>query len=125
MGVWSHPQSGYDKKTQAYDIAKVMDTVKIEKATLVTHDIRKMVGHACAAQFPARDTLVVIDAPLPGIGTWDEIIRSPTLGHFNYRGPDVERLVKGRERIYLDRFWNELSTDPKSIEEARLARRAM
>jgi len=48
---------GHDKKTQAYDIAKVMDTVKIEKATLVTYDIGKMVGHAFAAQFPARDTL--------------------------------------------------------------------
>jgi len=24
-------------------------------------------------------------------------------------GKDMERLVAGRERIYLDRFWNELS----------------
>jgi pimeloyl-ACP methyl ester carboxylesterase len=59
-----------------------------------------------------------MDAPLPGIGPWDEIVRSPTLWHFNFRGPDVERLVKGRERIYLDRFWNELSADAKSIDEA-------
>jgi pimeloyl-ACP methyl ester carboxylesterase len=49
---------------------------------------------------------------------WDEIIRSLTLWHFNFRGPDVERLVKGRERIYLDRFWNELSANPKAINEA-------
>jgi pimeloyl-ACP methyl ester carboxylesterase len=59
-----------------------------------------------------------MDAPLPGIGPWDEIIRSPALWHFNFRGPDVERLVKGRERIYLDRFWNELSANPKGIDEA-------
>ena len=38
--------------------------------------------------------------------------------HFNFRGPDAERLVKGRERIYLDRFWNELSANPKAIDEA-------
>jgi pimeloyl-ACP methyl ester carboxylesterase len=25
--------------------------------------------------------------------------------------------VKGRERIYLDRFWNEFSADPKSFDE--------
>jgi len=25
--------------------------------------------------------------------------------------------VQGRERIYLDRFWNELSGDPKRIDE--------
>ena len=30
----------------------------------------------------------------------------------------MERLVKGRERIYLDRFWNELSANPKAIKEA-------
>ena len=53
-----------------------------------------------------------------GIGPWDEIIKSPMLWHFNFRGPDVERLVAGRERIYLDRFWNELSFNPKAIDEA-------
>jgi pimeloyl-ACP methyl ester carboxylesterase len=85
----------------------------------VTHDIGNMVGNALAAQFPDRVTRrAVIDAPLPGIGQWDEIIRSPALWHFNFRGPDVERLVAGRERIYLDRLWNELSADPKSIHEA-------
>ncbi len=36
--------------------------------------------------------------------------------HFNFRGPDEERLVQGRERIYLDRFYNELSADPKTID---------
>ena len=85
----------------------------------MTHDIGNMVGYALAAQFPDRVTRwVVIDAPLPGIGPWDEIIRSPALWHFNFRGPDVERLVAGRERIYLDRFWNELSADPTAIDEA-------
>jgi len=39
------------------------------------------------------------------------------LWHFNFRGPDVERLVAGRERIYLDRSWNELSANPASIDE--------
>ncbi|MFX8546770.1 hypothetical protein ABTM05_19125, partial [Acinetobacter baumannii] len=61
---------------------------------------------------------VVIDAPLPGIGPWDEILKSPMLWHFNFRGPDVDRLVKGRERIYLDRFYNDLSAHPKAIDEA-------
>ncbi len=119
MGLSSHPPGGYDKKTQAHDIAHVLDRLKIGSTALVTHDIGNMVGYAFAAQFPARVTRwVVIDAPLPGIGPWDEILRSPALWHFNFRGPDVERLVKGRERIYLDRFWNELSANPKKIDEA-------
>jgi pimeloyl-ACP methyl ester carboxylesterase len=85
----------------------------------VTHDIGNMVGYALAAQYPARITKwVVIDAPLPGIGNWDEIKQSPLLWHFNFRGPDEERLVAGRERIYLDRFYNELSADPRKIDQA-------
>ena len=119
MGLSSHPEGGYDKKTQAGDIARVLDILKIDKVDLVTHDIGNMVGYAFAAQYPDRVTrFVAMDAPLPGIGPWEEIIRSPVLWHFNFRGPDVERLVKGRERIYLDRFWNELSANPKSIDEA-------
>ena len=119
MGLSSHPDGGYDKATQARDVAMVMDALGVDKAALVTHDIGNMVGYALAAQYPERVTKwVVIDAPLPGVGPWDEITRSPMLWHFNFRGPDVERLVAGRERIYLDRFWNELSANPRAIDEA-------
>jgi pimeloyl-ACP methyl ester carboxylesterase len=118
MGLSSHPERGYDKKTQGHDVARVLDKLKIDKADLVTHDIGNMVGYAFAAQYPARVARwVAMDAPLPGIGPWDEILKSPALWHFNFRGPDVERLVQGRERIYLDRFWNELSATPSSIDE--------
>lgn len=118
MGLSAHPDTGYTKKNQAVDIAGVMDALKIQKAALVTHDIGNMVGYALAAQYPARIVRwAVIDAPLPGIGDWDNIIRSPLLWHFNFRGPDEERLVKGRERIYLDRFYNELSANPSRIDE--------
>ena len=119
MGLSAHPDTGYTKKNQAVDVAGILDHLNIQRADLVTHDIGNMVGYAFAAQYPARVTRwVVIDAPLPGIGDWDEIIRSPLLWHFNFRGPDEERLVAGRERIYLDRFWNELSANPKAIDEA-------
>jgi len=119
MGLSTHPDQGYTKKNQAVDIAGVMDALKISSADLVTHDIGNMVGYALAAQYPTRITKwVVIDAPLPGIGNWEEIKESPLLWHFNFRGPDEERLVAGRERIYLDRFYDELSADPKKIDEA-------
>ena len=118
MGRSAHPETGYTKKNQALDIAGVMDALKVDRTALVTHDIGNMVGYALAVQFPKRITRwAVIDAPLPGVGHWDEIVRSPLLWHFNFRGPDMERLVQGRERIYLDRFYNELSADPKRIDE--------
>jgi hypothetical protein len=58
-----------------------------------------------------------MDVPLPGIGHWDKQLKNPKAWHFNFRGPDVERLVAGRERILLDRFYNELSANPSRIDE--------
>ena len=60
----------------------------------------------------------MMDAPVPGIGPWDEILKNPLLWHFRFGGPDMERLVAGRERIYLDRFWNDFSVEPKRFVEA-------
>jgi pimeloyl-ACP methyl ester carboxylesterase len=119
MGLSSHPPDGYDKKTQAEDLIQVLDQLKIATFDLVTHDIGNMVGYALAAMQPQRVTRwVVMDAPLPGIGHWDDQLRNPKTWHFNFYGPDEERLVAGRERIYLDRFYNELSADPQHIDEA-------
>jgi len=122
MGQSGHPDTGYTKKNQAADIAGVMDALNVKQAALVTHDIGNMVGYALAAGYPGRITKwVVIDAPLPGVGTWAAQLSNPKTWHFNFYGPDEERLVAGRERIYLDRFWNELSADPKKIDEATRA----
>ena len=70
LGLSSKPAAGFDKKTQAGDVAGVLDTLKIDRAALV------------------------------------------------FGGPDMERLVAGRERIYLDRFWNEFSATPSHFTEA-------
>jgi pimeloyl-ACP methyl ester carboxylesterase len=122
LGLSSRPAGGYDKKTQGEDVAGLLDALKVDKVDLVTHDIGNMVGYAFAAEHPERvKKFVIIDAPLPGIGPWDDIIRSHALWHFSFYGPDAERLVKGRERIYLDRFWNEFSADPKKFDEASRA----
>jgi pimeloyl-ACP methyl ester carboxylesterase len=59
----------------------------------------------------------MMDAPVPGVGPWDEILKSPLLWHFRFGGPDMERLVSGRERIYLDRFWNDFAAKPASFDE--------
>jgi pimeloyl-ACP methyl ester carboxylesterase len=119
MGLSSKPKGGFDKKTQGGDVAGVLDALKIERADLVTHDIGNMVGYAFAALYPDRvKRFVLIDAPLPGIGPWEEILKNPLLWHFRFGGPDMERLVEGRERIYLDRFWNEFSANPSRFSEA-------
>jgi pimeloyl-ACP methyl ester carboxylesterase len=119
MGLSSHPAGGFDKKNQAIDMAGVLDILHVKSFDLVAHDIGNMVAFAMATRTPDRIThLVMIDAPIPGVGPWDEILKSPLLWHFRFGGPDMERLVAGRERIYLDRFWNEFSAHRERFDES-------
>jgi pimeloyl-ACP methyl ester carboxylesterase len=119
MGLSSQPVGGYDKRTQAADIRSVLTTLGIDRSAIVGHDIGTMVAYAYAARYPEKtEKLVVMDAPVPGIPPWDSIVRLPALWHFDFGGPDAERLVAGRERIYLDRFWNEFAGDRTKIDEA-------
>src|SRR5579862_3356793 len=119
MGLSSHPADGYNKKTQAADIRSVLTRLGIDHAAVVGHDIGATVAYAYAARYPDKtDRLVIMDAPVPGIPPWDEIVRNPALWQFSFGGPDAERLVAGRERIYLDRFWNEFAGNPAKVDEA-------
>lgn len=119
MGLSAHPAVGYDKKNQGRDIAAVLDALHVGKVDVVAHDIGNMVAFAFVAEQPQRvGRLVLMDAPIPGVGPWEEILKNPLLWHFRFYGPDMERLVKGRERIYLDRFWNEFSANPANFDEA-------
>jgi pimeloyl-ACP methyl ester carboxylesterase len=118
MGLSSQPPGGYDKRTQAADIRSVLTTLGIDRAVIVGHDIGTMVAYAYAVRYPDKTVkLVVMDAPVPGIPPWDSIVRLPALWHFDLGGPDMERLVAGRERIYLDRFWNDFAGDRTKIDE--------
>jgi pimeloyl-ACP methyl ester carboxylesterase/uncharacterized RmlC-like cupin family protein len=119
MGLSAVATEGFTKKNEAEDIAGVLDALHIRQADVVGHDIGNMVAFAFAAAHQDRTTrLVMMDAPVPGVGPWDELLKNPLLWHFRFGGPDMERLVAGRERIYLDRFWNEFSADPAHFPEA-------
>ena len=119
IGRSSRPAGGYDKKTQAADIRAVVTALGYDRASVVSHDIGIMVAYAYAARYPDKvERLVVMDAPIPGIAPWDDIVRNPALWHFSFYGPDAERLVQGRERIYLDRIWNAFTGDPAKPDEA-------
>src|SRR5579863_6958076 len=92
MGLSSHPAGGYDKKTQGGDVAGVLDALGIGKVAVVAHDIGNMVGFAFVEEHPDRVTkFVLMDAPVPGVGPWEEILKSPLLWHFHFGGPDMER----------------------------------
>jgi pimeloyl-ACP methyl ester carboxylesterase len=119
VGNSSRPAGGYDKKTQAADIRAVVTTLGFDRTFVVSHDIGIMVAYAYAALYPDKvERLVVMDAPLPGIAPWDDIVKDHKLWNFSFWGPDEERLVQGRERIYLDRIWNDFSASPTQPDEA-------
>lgn len=75
-------------------------------------------AYAYAARYPDQTTkLVVMDARVPGVPPWEQIVRTPALWHFGFGGKVALRLVKGRERIYLDRFWDVFAANPTKIDE--------
>lgn len=85
MGLSARPDGGYDKKTQARQLAAVLDGLGIGRGALVTHDIGNMVDYAFAAQYPCRVTrFAIIDAPLPGIEPWTEIARRQAVWHWSF-----------------------------------------
>lgn len=119
IGKSSKPEGGYEKKTQAKDIRAVVTALGYDKTFVVAHDIGNMVAYAYAAIYPDKvQRLVVMDAPIPGIEPWSEILLNPGVWHFNFHGRDAERLVAGRERIYFDRIWNDFTADPSKPDEA-------
>ena len=103
MGLSSHAAGGYDKWTQAGDIRAVLDTLGIDRADIVGHDIGAMVAYAYAARYPDKTSrLVVMDSPLPGIPPWNQIVRLPALWHFDvlrsavgYLGPESRASFRG------------------------------
>jgi pimeloyl-ACP methyl ester carboxylesterase len=63
--------------------------------------------------------IALLDAFLPGVGKWQDVRLMRDLWHFHFYGPTPLALVKGRERIYFEHFWNDFAADPKrSIPEA-------
>jgi len=114
------PKDGLDMKTAAIRIHALVKSLGIEKARVVGHDIGLMVAYAYAAQFPMEtEKLIVMDAFLPGVPGWKDVYNNPGIWHFRFNGPTPEALVRGRERIYFDYFWNDFAADKmRSLPEA-------
>ncbi len=112
---------GYDKKTLATDVRGLVRQLGYTgPVQVVGHDIGLMVAYAYAAQYPTEvSKLVLMDAFLPGIGEWTNVWLLRDLWHFHFYGETPEALVKGRERVYFDHFWNDFAADrTHSVPEA-------
>ena len=120
IGASERAEQGYDKKTMAKDIRELVRQLGRTQVTLVGHDIGLMVAYAYAAQYPGEvNKVVLMDAFLPGIGDWQNVWLLRDLWHFHFYGETPLALVKGRERIYFEHFWNDFAADrTKSVPEA-------
>ncbi len=130
-GGSSKPPTGYDKRTMASDLYKLLrDHLEIAgPITLVGHDIGMMVAYAFASEYPKMvDRLVLMEAPLPGTLAYDTSVASIKVSnvpmwHFFFHNAQnnlAESLTSGRERMYLQHFYERLAFDQDAITEADL-----
>lgn len=120
FGQSAKPDGGYDKKTMAQDVHALAVSLGLKQVGIVGHDIGLMVAYAYAAQYPDDvNKIALMDAFLPGVGNWQNVWLLRDLWHFHFYGTTPLNLVKGRERIYFEHFWNDFAADPKkSVSEA-------
>ncbi|CAN5234024.1 alpha/beta hydrolase [soil metagenome] len=114
FGESAAPTDGYTKVAMARDVHALVTNLKYPKVKIVGHDIGLMVAYAYAAQYPAEvDRIALMDAFLPGVGDWTHVWLLRDLWHFHFYGKTPLALVTGRERIYLEHFWNDFAADAK------------
>ncbi|HEX9444490.1 MAG TPA: alpha/beta hydrolase, partial [Candidatus Binatia bacterium] len=111
-GRSSIPADGYTKAAMAEDIHALVLRLGHRKIGIVGHDIGLMVAYAYAAEYPEEvDRIALMDAFLPGVGDWKNVWLLRDLWHFHFYGETPLALVRGRERIYLEHFWNDFAAD--------------
>jgi pimeloyl-ACP methyl ester carboxylesterase len=113
FGFSGKPECCYDKKSMAQDIHALAQALNLGTVGIAGHDIGLMVAYAYAAQYPDEvGRIALMDAFLPGIGDWNSVFLLRDLWHFHFFGPTPLALVTGRERVYLEHFWNDFAADP-------------
>ena len=113
-GQSSASAGGYAKTEMAQDIHALVRKLGYERIRIVGHDIGLMVAYAYAALYPSEvDRIALMDAFLPGIGNWRDVWLMRDLWHFHFYGKTPLALVHGRERIYLEHFWNDFAADAR------------
>ena len=119
-GNSSKPTSGYDKRTMAQDIHRLLvEHLAIDRPVIMAgHDIGMTVAFAFATLYPAMvRKLVLVDAIVPGTPTFRALLttgrlRNSNLAHFfwhNSRNNMAETLTAGRERVYIQDFFDRIA----------------
>lgn len=108
MGTSGRPDSGYDKKTIAGDVAGLLKSLGYQQVFVAGHDIGAQVAFSLAANYPELvEKLVMIDVPHPD-ETFAAITMLPALG------TPTDKLDPGRPYIWWFAF-NQLNGLPEDL----------
>jgi pimeloyl-ACP methyl ester carboxylesterase len=116
VGGSSASAGGYDAANMAKDIHQLAEHLHLQRVYVAGHDIGAMVAYAFARLYPETSRgVMMLDAPLPGLGPWEEMKASPIAWHINFhQAPALaERLLAGRQAIYFRYF-----LDPNTFSDA-------
>lgn len=118
LGDSSRPATGYDTRTVAQDIWRLMsDVINVRQFYVVAHDWGGPVAYALAAQHrDAIKAMAIFDAPVPGDGS---ALTAMGRWHFGFHSEiDLpEALVQGREEIYLRHVFAKAGAHANAISE--------
>lgn len=122
-GDTSKPSGGYDKKTVAHDVHRLVEALGHSSVNVVGHDIGAAVAYAYAAQWPDEvRTMTFIESSLSAFGQ-EELMDVSKGGSwhfgFNMAGDISEELVRGRERLLIEHWMRRTTVgvvDPTSVE---------
>ena len=122
-GDTDRPSGGYDKRTVAADVRRLVEHLKLGPINLVSHDVGMMVGYAYACAYPVGvRRLVLMEAALPGLGleALYDAVKYPRMYHlplFDAPNGLAEALIAGRERMFVSHFMRQQTYDPTGPDE--------
>lgn len=124
QGDSDRPLDGYDTKSLATTVQRLMRTIGVDRYFLAAHDIGAWVAYPYASMFGDEVLrLALFDAGIPGITLPEALPTAPDRAwrtwHFAFHMvPDLpEALINGRERTYLDWFLRRKAIDPDTFSE--------
>jgi pimeloyl-ACP methyl ester carboxylesterase len=107
------------KKAIATKLRDLFDVLGLTGVTLVGGDVGGMVVYAYLRHLPGLARAVILHVVAPGVDPWDVAAHDPEMWHFHFNATELApELVRGRERPFLDHWYDDLSGFPDRITES-------
>lgn len=115
---------GYDKKNMARDLHELIQFLSFQQVDIVGHDMGLTIAYAYGALYPDEiKHIILMDGFIPGIPGWKSAYDGNPAACMAIFGKTALRLVQGREKVYLDMFFDDFvfEGNDKASDEVRQA----